>query len=68
MCREACETALKEKQFLDSPAEESLEETISNLEIYDTLERVFSKAGEADIPTEVSTSIPFLNKKSLFFL
>ena len=52
--KEACESALKEKQFLDAPLEGFSDEAAnSNLEILEALEQLFSKAAEADIPTEV---------------
>lgn len=53
--KEACETALKEKQFLDTPQTEGFfdENADSNLELLEALERVFSIAAEPDEPTEV---------------
>ncbi|EYU40645.1 hypothetical protein ABFS82_14G056600 [Erythranthe guttata] len=53
--KEACEAALKEKYFLDAPQTEGYvdENTESNLDQLEALERVFSKAAEDDNPTEV---------------
>lgn len=53
--KEACESALKEKHFLDVTQMEGFVEdaTTSHLEQLEALERVFNKAAEADTPTEV---------------
>ncbi|KAK9282395.1 hypothetical protein L1049_005312 [Liquidambar formosana] len=55
--KEACETALEEKHFLDFPQTETegfLDEAAkSNLQELKALDRVFKKAAEADIPSEV---------------
>ncbi|XWS36608.1 hypothetical protein CRYUN_Cryun20dG0099400 [Craigia yunnanensis] len=57
---EACETALKEKQFLDDSQPEGFlgEASISHLKQLEALEQVFRKAGEADIPREVGKFDP----------
>lgn len=56
--REACESALKEKHFLDVSPKEGFsdEDPTSHSEQIEVLERVFSKAAEDDMPTEVSPS------------
>ncbi|TKY68724.1 E3 ubiquitin-protein ligase CHIP [Spatholobus suberectus] len=53
--KEACESALKEKHFLDVSEMEGFidDATTSHLEQLEALERVFNKAAEADTPTEV---------------
>ncbi|MBA0858818.1 hypothetical protein Goshw_000717, partial [Gossypium schwendimanii] len=53
--KEACETALKEKHFLDDshPGSFSDEAIISHMKQLEVLSRVFKEAGEADIPGEV---------------
>ncbi|CAA3001424.1 E3 ubiquitin- ligase CHIP [Olea europaea subsp. europaea] len=53
--KETCEEALKEKHFLDDSQIEGFtdENTQSNLEQLEALSRVFNKAAEDDIPTEV---------------
>lgn len=53
--KEACESALKEKHFLDVAEMEGFvdEVTTSQSEQLEALERVFNKAAEADTPTEV---------------
>ncbi|CAI9776592.1 unnamed protein product [Fraxinus pennsylvanica] len=53
--KETCEAALKEKHFLDASLVEGFEDenTQSNLEQLEALRRVFNKASEDDIPTEV---------------
>lgn len=55
--RETCESALKEKHFLDASQMEGFidEAEISHLQRLESLERVFNEAAEADMPTEVST-------------
>ena len=55
--REACESALKEKHFLEVSEIEGFVEdaTNSQLEQLEALGRVFTKAAEDDIPTEVHT-------------
>ncbi|KAE8671163.1 E3 ubiquitin-protein ligase CHIP [Hibiscus syriacus] len=51
---EACETALREKYFLDDQPEGFLDEAgVSHIKQLDALRRVFRKVGEADIPGEV---------------
>lgn len=54
-CREACETALREKHFLDDSQPEGFldEAGISHMKQLEVLRQVFRKAGEADIPAEV---------------
>nr|KYP35646.1 E3 ubiquitin-protein ligase CHIP [Cajanus cajan] len=53
--KEACESALKEKHFLDVTQMEGFVEdaTTSHLEQLEALERVINKKAEADTPTEV---------------
>ncbi|RDX94840.1 E3 ubiquitin-protein ligase CHIP, partial [Mucuna pruriens] len=53
--KEACESALKEKHFLDAAQTERFvdDATTSQSEQLEALERVFNKAAEADTPTEV---------------
>ncbi|KAL2470731.1 E3 ubiquitin-protein ligase CHIP [Abeliophyllum distichum] len=53
--KETCEAALKEKHFLDTSQMEGFvdENTESNLEQLEALSKVFNKAAEDDIPTEV---------------
>ncbi|XVF72322.1 hypothetical protein PTKIN_Ptkin12aG0111900 [Pterospermum kingtungense] len=53
--KEACETALREKHFLDDSQPEGFldEGSISHMKQLETLRQVFSEAGEADIPGEV---------------
>ncbi|KAG8387247.1 hypothetical protein BUALT_Bualt02G0001600 [Buddleja alternifolia] len=53
--KEACESALKEKHFLDaSPVEGFVDENLkSNLDQLEALGRAFDKAAEDDTPTEV---------------
>ncbi|KAH1081580.1 hypothetical protein J1N35_021341 [Gossypium stocksii] len=53
--KEACETALKEKHFLDDshPGSFPGEAIISHMKQLEVLSRVFKEAGEADIPGEV---------------
>ncbi|XP_059660057.1 E3 ubiquitin-protein ligase CHIP isoform X2 [Cornus florida] len=53
--KEACESALKEKHFLDPSQTEGFSEeaAASNLAELEALEQVFEKAAEADLPTEV---------------
>ncbi|XP_061370929.1 E3 ubiquitin-protein ligase CHIP [Gastrolobium bilobum] len=53
--KETCESALKEKHFLDSSQMEGFvdDATTYHLEQLEALERVFSKAAEDDTPTEV---------------
>ncbi|KAL2319328.1 hypothetical protein Fmac_028297 [Flemingia macrophylla] len=53
--KEACESALKEKHFLDVAQMEGFVDDVtpSHLEQLEALERVFEKAAEADTPTEV---------------
>ena len=61
--RETCEEALKEKNFLDSSYANGYfdGDTKSNTEQLEALSRVFHKAAEDDIPTEVIISYnPFL--------
>ena len=55
--REACESALKEKHFLDMPQTEGFvdDATNSQMEQLEALERVFNKAAEDDTPAEVCT-------------
>ncbi|CAI9107332.1 OLC1v1006663C3 [Oldenlandia corymbosa var. corymbosa] len=50
-----CEAALKEKQFLDSSEKEGfVDETMkANADQLEALDRVFQKAAEDDIPTEI---------------
>lgn len=59
--REACESALKEKHFLEfSEAEGFVDDpTTSHSEQLEALEVVFKIAAEADTPTEVCTSLLF---------
>lgn len=54
--REACEAALEEKYVLDISRSEELsdEATTTHLTHMEALSEVFSKAAEADMPTEVS--------------
>lgn len=54
--REACETALKEKHFLDESETEGFldEPATSLLQQLETLRKVFREAAETDMPTEVS--------------
>ncbi|KAG4940740.1 hypothetical protein JHK87_044611 [Glycine soja] len=53
--KEACESALKEKHFLDYSQMEGFvdDATTSHSEQLEALERVFNTAAEADTPTEV---------------
>ncbi|KAG8371690.1 hypothetical protein BUALT_Bualt13G0114500 [Buddleja alternifolia] len=53
--REACEAALKEKHFLDASQKEGFldENAKSNLSQLKALGRVFNKAAEDDVPSEV---------------
>ncbi|XP_022771550.1 E3 ubiquitin-protein ligase CHIP-like isoform X3 [Durio zibethinus] len=53
--KEACETALREKHFLDDSQPEGFldEASISHMKQLEALGQVFRKAGEADIPGEV---------------
>ncbi|XWS76024.1 hypothetical protein CRYUN_Cryun01aG0142100 [Craigia yunnanensis] len=53
--KEACETALREKHFLDDSQPEGFldEASVSNLKQLEALGQVFREAGEADIPGEV---------------
>lgn len=53
--KEACESALKEKHFLEDSETEGFvdDATISHLKQLEDLEAVFKKAGEDDKPTEV---------------
>ncbi|MBA0633469.1 hypothetical protein Gotri_006907 [Gossypium trilobum] len=53
--KEACETALREKHFLDDSQPEGFldEAGISHMKQLEVLRQVFRKAGEADIPCEV---------------
>ncbi|KAH6814421.1 carboxyl terminus of HSC70-interacting protein [Perilla frutescens var. frutescens] len=53
--KESCEVALKEKQNRDAPETEGFvdETTMSNLDQFEVLNRVFNKAAEDDTPTEV---------------
>ncbi|XVE78156.1 hypothetical protein DITRI_Ditri13aG0121300 [Diplodiscus trichospermus] len=53
--KEACETALKQKHFLDDSGPVGFSDgvSISHLKQLDALGQVFRKAGEADIPGEV---------------
>lgn len=62
ICREACETALKEKHFLDDShlGSFSVEAIISHMKQLEVLSRVFKEAGEADIPGEVRTCFLFI--------
>lgn len=55
--REACESALKEKHFLDASEMEGFvdDATAAHLEQLEALGRVFNKAAEDDMPTEVHT-------------
>lgn len=55
--REACESALKEKHFLDASQMEGFvdDATTSHLKQLEALETVFNKAAEADTPAEVCT-------------
>lgn len=54
-CREACETALREKHFLDDSQPEGFldEASICLVKQLEALGQVFREAGEADIPGEV---------------
>lgn len=52
--REACKSALKEKHFLGSEMEGIVDDaTASHLKQLEAVERVFNKAAEDDVPTEV---------------
>lgn len=53
--KEACETALKEKHFLDESETEGFldEPATSHLQQLETLRKVFREAAETDMPTEV---------------
>lgn len=53
--REACESALKEKHFLEASETEGFvdDAAISHLKQLEALEAVFNKAGEDDKPAEV---------------
>ncbi|KAE9611135.1 hypothetical protein Lal_00012075 [Lupinus albus] len=54
--KEACESALKEKHFLDAPQIEGFVDataTPTHMEQLEALEKVFNKAAEDDIPTEI---------------
>lgn len=55
--RQACESALKEKHFLDGSDMEGFvdDATTTHLKQLEALEGVFNKAAEADIPAEVCT-------------
>lgn len=59
--REACEGALKEKNFLDSETEGFLDDPIvsivSHLQQLELLGQVFQKAAEDDTPSEVSLDL-----------
>lgn len=61
--REACESALKEKHFLDYSQMEGFvdDATTSHSEQLEALERVFNTAAEADTPTEVCIWLFFFN-------
>ncbi|KAK7395402.1 hypothetical protein VNO78_15959 [Psophocarpus tetragonolobus] len=50
--KEACESALKEKHFLEH-VEEFIEDDTAHLEQLEALGRVFNKVAEDDMPTEV---------------
>lgn len=69
MLREACEDALIEKHFRDASQTEGFldEASTSNSEQLKNLERVFRKAVEADIPTEVCICLFFLFFPPLLF-
>ena len=60
--REACEEALKEKHMLASYEMEGFidEAAVGNVKQLKALERVFRKAGECDIPSEVFTTFKLL--------
>ncbi|XVF72324.1 hypothetical protein PTKIN_Ptkin12aG0111900 [Pterospermum kingtungense] len=60
--KEACETALREKHFLDDSQPEGFldEGSISHMKQLETLRQVFSEAGEADIPGEVIICVLFI--------
>lgn len=59
--REACESALKEKHFLDVSEMEGFvdDTTTSHLKQLEALERVFNKAAEDDKPSEVYMALFF---------
>lgn len=61
-CREACETALKQKHLLDSSEIEGFvdEVSISLFEQLHILESVFQVAADADTPQEVRFGNSFL--------
>jgi STIP1 family protein 1 len=61
--REACESALKEKHFLEVSEMEGFvdDATTSHLKQLEALESVFKKAAEDDTPSEVCTSLCFLD-------
>ena len=58
--REACESALKEKHVFDVSEMEGFVDEVAttHLQQLETLGAVFSKAAEADVPTEVSGWLP----------
>ena len=58
--REACEYALKEKHFLETPHMEGfVEDDTTHLEQLEALGRVFDEVAENDMPTEVHTTLIF---------
>ena len=60
--REACKSALKEKHFLGSEMEGFVDDaTTSHLKQLEAVERVFNKAADDDIPTEVCMCFVFLD-------
>lgn len=60
--REACKSALKEKHFLGSEMEGFVDDaTTSHLKQLEAVERVFNKAADDDIPTEVCMCLVFLD-------